>query len=172
MLNTIFCKQFIAHFLKYKKFLLREKRKMINGKIYNPALDLPLFIQRQKCKKFCHEYNNISPEQILKRNNLLSKILGKVGKTFLIEQPFMCDYGYNIEIGDNFCSNHNLIILDPAKVIFGDNVLVGPNCGFYTAMHPCKAQARQIGLELAKPINIENNVWIGANVIVLAGVTI
>ena len=84
----------------------------------------------------------------------------------------MCDYGYNIEIGENFCSNHNLLILDSAKVHIGDNVLIGPNCSFYTSTHPINYIERELGTELAKPINIGNNVWLGGNVIVLAGVTI
>ena len=84
----------------------------------------------------------------------------------------MCDYGYNIEIGENFYSNHNLIILDANKVKFGNNVFIAPNCGFYTAGHPLDYEIRNKGLEYAKPITVGNNVWIGGNVIVLPGVTI
>ncbi|MNY21902.1 putative acetyltransferase [compost metagenome] len=91
---------------------------------------------------------------------------------FLIEQPFMCDYGYNIEIGKNFYSNHNLIILDAAKVTFGENVFVAPNCSFYTAGHPVNFAERNEGLEYAHPITVGNNVWIGGNVVVLPGVAI
>ena len=172
MFNLIFCKQLISHLIKNKKILFFEKEKMLHEKLYCPALDFPLFNEKLNCKKKCHRYNNLSPEKLRERNNLISKILGKVGKIFLIEQPFMCDYGYNIEIGENFCSNHNLIILDPAKVTFGDNVFIGPNCGFYTPEHPLDAKTRATGLEYALPINIGNNVWIGGNVIVLGGVTI
>ena len=106
------------------------------------------------------------------RNKLLSKILGKTGKVFLIEQPFMCDYGYNIEIGENFGSNHNLLILDPGKVTFGNNVMVGANCSFYTTNHPLDPHLRNEYLQWAKPITVEDNVWICSNVVVLAGVTI
>ena len=84
----------------------------------------------------------------------------------------MCDYGYNIEIGENFYANHNLIILDGNKVKFGDNVFIAPNCGFYTAGHPLDAKRRNEGLEYAKPIEVGNNVWIGGNVVVLPGVKI
>ena len=84
----------------------------------------------------------------------------------------MCDYGYNIEIGENFYSNHNLIILDGNKVKFGDNVFIAPNCSFYTAGHPLDAKNRNKGLEYAKPIEIGNNVWIGGGWILLPGVTI
>ncbi len=68
--------------------------------------------------------------------------------------------------------NHNGVILDGAKVKFGDNVFIGPNCGFYTAGHPIDVNLRNKGLEYAKPITIGNNVWIGGNAVVLPGVTI
>ena len=172
MLNSIFCKQLFLHILKYKKILLNEKKKMLNGEIYIPNLDFNLFRERQYCKELCYKYNNLSPKNLRQRNNILEKLLGYVKGTFLIEQPFMCDYGYNIELGDNFCANHNLLILDSAKVVFGDNVLVGPNCGFYTTIHPLNSQERATGSQWAKPINVCDNVWICGNVTVLGGVTI
>lgn len=86
--------------------------------------------------------------------------------------PFWCDYGYNIHIGRNFFANHNTIILDGGKVVFGDNVFIGPNCGFYTAGHPIDAESRNKGLEYAYPIVVGDNVWIGAGVHVMPGVTI
>lgn len=107
-----------------------------------------------------------------KKKSLIKQILGKVGNKYFIEQPFICDYGYNIEIGDNFYSNHNLTILDCAKVTFGDNVFIGPNCAFYTAEHPLDFKTRNKGLEFAKPIKIGNNVWIGGSVTILSGVTV
>lgn len=88
------------------------------------------------------------------------------------EQPFYCDYGYNIEIGENFYANMNCVILDEAKVTFGDNVFIAPSCGFYTAGHPLDVEQRNRGLEYARPIRVGNNVWIGAQVCVLPGVTI
>ena len=112
------------------------------------------------------------PSQKKERENIIRRLFGKTGKSFLIEQPFYCDYGYNIEIGENFYSNVNCVILDGAKVTFGDNVFVAPNCGFYTAGHALDAEQRIQGLEYAYPITIGNNVWIGAQVCVLPGVTI
>ena len=151
--------------------IMKEKRKMISGKLYNPlAENLPA--ERLNAKKLCQKYNNLSPDDLLKRTSLMSKILRKTGQNFCIEPSFWCDYGYNIEIGENFYSNHNLVILDPAKVKFGDNVFIGPNCGFYTPEHPLNAEERNKGLEYAKPITVGNNVWFGGNVVVLSGVTI
>ena len=130
------------------------------------------FYERARCKALCHKYNTVSPEMIGIRMDLLKSILGKTKSIFLLEQPFMCDYGYNIEIGENFYSNHNLIILDEGNVTFGDNVLVGPNCAFYTSTHPFSAEVRKSGEKISKPIKIGNNVWICGNVTVLPGVSI
>ena len=149
-----------------------EKEKMLAGEIYDANYNIELQNERIKVKDLCYEYNNIKPSNSEARKVLIKKILGKTKENFLIEQPFMCDYGYNIEIGENFYSNHNLIILDGNKVKFGDNVFIAPNCSFYTAGHPLDAKNRNKGLEYAKPIEIGNNVWIGGNVIVLPGVKI
>lgn len=150
---------------------MNEKEKMNAGELYNPMLD-GLLEDRTRAKALCFDYNNIHPEKIDEKKALIEKLLAKTGKDFIIEPSFQCDYGYNIEIGENFYSNHNLIILDPAKVIFGDNVFIGPNCGFYTPEHPIQAEERNKGLEFAKPIKVGNNVWFGGGVTVLGGVTI
>lgn len=149
-----------------------EKEKMLNGELYDANNDKALIEERIKCKALCFKYNNTPPDKTKKRKELIKKITGKTKGEFLIEQPFMCDYGYNIELGENFYSNHNLIILDCAKVTFGDNVFVAPNCAFYTAGHPLDYETRNKGLEYAKPIKVGNNVWIGGNVVILGGVTI
>lgn len=150
---------------------MNEKEKMLTGKLYNPALDgLPE--ERLFAKSLCYKYNLLSPDNIETKKDIIKKLFGKVGDSFLIEPSFQCDYGFNIKIGNNFYSNHNLVILDCAKVCFGDNVFIGPNCGFYTAEHPLDYETRNSGLEFAKPITIGNNVWFGGGVTVIGGVTI
>ena len=104
--------------------------------------------------------------------NLLRQLLGSTDGRFLIEPSFWCDYGYNIHLGKNFYANHNCVILDCAKVTFGDHVMVGPNCGFYTACHPIYPQQRREGVEFARPITVGNDVWFGGGCTVLPGVTI
>ena len=89
----------------------------------------------------------------------------------MIMPNFYCDYGFNIEIGEKFYSNHNLVILDAYKVTFGNNVQIGPICGFYTSGHPIDKETRRKA-EFAKPIVVGNDVWIGGNVCVMSGVTI
>lgn len=139
---------------------------------FNLGQDMALFYERVKCKTLCQKYNNLSPDMLPARHSLMKTILGSIGSAFLIEQPFICDYGYNIKIGDNFYSNHNLLILDTDEVIFGDNVLIGPDCSFYTLNHSVEANLRRCGMNYSKPVKVGNNVWIGGHVTVLAGVTI
>ena len=151
---------------------MNEREKALKGILYDANFDKTLIEDRTKCKLLCQEYNKLDYDKIEERKSLIKKIIAKIGKEFLIEQPFICDYGYNIEIGENFYSNHFLTILDCNKVKFGDNVFIGPNCNFYCAEHPLDIEQRNKGLEYAKPITIGNNVWIGGNVTILAGVTI
>jgi len=151
---------------------MEEREKMIQGLMYNPFLDKTLEIDRLNCKTLCQEYNHLPVKDYEKRKDLMKKILSSTKENFLIEQDFMCDYGYNISVGENFFSNYNCTILDGTSVTFGDNVFIAPNCCFSTAGHAIDAEQRNKGLEIAWKITVGDNVWIGANVVVLPGVTI
>ena len=151
---------------------MTEKEKNQKEMLYNPNYDLELIQERDYAKKLCFEYNKLEYIEKEKRKEIIKKLLGKTKNEFLIEQPFYCDYGYNIEIGENFYSNHNLVILDGGKVEIGDNVFIAPNCGIYTAGHPLDVQSRNEGIEYSKKIKIGNNVWIGGNTVILSGVSI
>ena len=150
---------------------MTEKEKQQSGELYN-AGDRELFNDRIKAKKLCGEYNAVECNDFQKRERILDRLLALRGQKTVIEPNFFCDYGYNIIVGDNFYANHNLVILDCAEVTFGDNVFIGPNCGFYAAEHPVDANLRNQGLESAKPISVGNSVWIGGGVNVIGGVTI
>ena len=150
---------------------MTEKEKQQAGELYT-GNDKELVAERVKAKKLCAEYNSIEYNDYQKRDRVLTRLMAFKGENTVIEPNFFCDYGYNIMIGDNFYANHNLVILDAAEVTFGDNVFIGPNCGFYTSGHPLDSETRNQGLEYAKPIKIGNNVWIGGNVCIMPGVTI
>lgn len=151
---------------------MTEKEKRDRGEIYDANNDADLGAEMLNCKDICFKYNAIKPSKVKKRNKIIKGLFGKTGENFNILAPFWCDYGYNIEIGENFFANHNLVILDGGKVKFGDNVFIGPNCGFYTAAHPVDSERRNAGLEFAYPITVGNNVWFGGGVQVMPGVTI
>lgn len=151
---------------------MTEKEKMQRQMIYDANNDEELMTERKVAKDLCYDFNQLRPSDEPEQQHLLHQLLGHVGKNTCIVAPFWCDYGYNIEVGDNFFANHNTVILDGAKVTFGNNVFVAPNCGFYTAGHPIDTERRNRGLEYAYPITVGDNVWIGAGVHVMPGVRI
>lgn len=150
---------------------MKELEKMIKGMEYYSS-DKDLEKMRNKAKDLCLEYNFLKSNQSKEREDIIRKLFGKIGEDFFITAPFYCDYGFNIETGNNFYVNHNCVILDCANVKFGDNIFIAPNCGFYTAGHPLDIERRNSYIEYAYPITIGNDVWIGANTIVLGGVKI
>ena len=150
---------------------MNQKERMLNSLPYKAWLD-GLEEEREACKEKIYELNVLPPKERGEIPRLLKRLFGKTGENIWIEPPFHCDYGWNIEVGENFYANHNLTILDPGKVRFGDNVFIGPNCGFYTAGHPIHPDSRNSGYEYGIPVTIGNNVWIGGNSVILPGVTI
>lgn len=151
---------------------MTEKEKMEKRLLYDANYDSALIEERLACKSLCQEYNQTPVRNSEKRLELIKRILGKTRESVLIEPYFWCDYGSRIEVGENFYANHGLIVLDAGKVTFGDNVFIGPSCGFHTSGHPIDFERRNLGLEYAYPISVGNNVWFGAGVQVLPGVTI
>lgn len=148
---------------------MTEKEKMLAGLAYE-AWDEVLVAERKKAKRVCYEFNQSHPDDHAQSMELLKGLLRVKGDAH-IEPNFFCDYGYNIELGENFYSNHHLTILDVCKVTIGDNVLLGPHVMVSTAGHPLDAIERR-STEFGKEIKIGNDVWIGGNVSILPGVTI
>ena len=155
-----------------RRMNMTEKEKMLKQMMYDANNDEDLLKERAIAKDLCFKYNQLMPSNVENQKKLLKELLGEADDSAIIVAPFWCDYGYNIKVGKNFFANHNTVILDGAKVTFGDNVFIAPNCGFYTAGHPIDAKRRNQGLEYAYPITVGNNVWIGAGVHVMPGVTI
>jgi len=150
---------------------MTELEKMISGKLYN-AGDAELVAARSKARQLFTQYNAAGYDDKETKTALLKQLLGNFKGNIDIQSPFYCDYGFNITAGDNLFLNFNCIILDCARVTFGDNVFLAPNVQLYTAYHPVIAAERIKGPEYAAPITIGNNVWLGGGVIVCPGVTI
>lgn len=144
-----------------------EKEKMLSGELYF-ANDSQLVAERTRAKVLCHRYNQMVGELDLET---LAEIVGYSSDAY-VEPPFYCDYGYNLRFGKKFYANHNLVILDGALVTLGDHVFLGPNVVISSVGHPTDASTRNSGFEFVKPIQIGDNVWIGANVVILPGVEI
>lgn len=159
-----------APFADDKKFV-EEWTKMQLGQPYDafyPSFSSLLMETRKKIQ----EYNSLAPDNIHRLKELITDMLGSCGGNVNINQPFRCDFGFNIHVGKNFFANFNLTILDEAQVIIGDNVFIGPNTNIYTACHPLEPEERNKGTEWAEPVKIGNNVWIGGNTTILPGVSI
>lgn len=151
---------------------MNEVEKAAAGMLYDANYDQELLQRRERAKAKLFEFNHTTPTDQARRQAILKELLGKTEENFVIEGPFYCDYGYNIEIGENFYANVNFVVLDGAKVTIGNNVFIAPNVGIYTAGHPLDVDRRNQGLEYAWPVTIGDSVWIGAGVTILPGVTI
>ena len=150
---------------------MTEKEKQQAGELYD-ASDRELFTDRVKAKKLCSEFNSLEYNDFQKKERLIDRIVALKGDNVTIESKFLCNYGYNIVIGNNFHADLNCVMIDNAEITFGNNVFIGPNCCFCTAERPIDVETRNSGLERAKPIKVGNNVSFGSGVTVGAGVTI
>ncbi len=152
---------------------MTEKEKMLAGQWYNANFDEQLAKERAVVKDLCLQLNTTNMQDLTRRRRILREILPHVDADAVeILSPFMVDYGYNIYLGAGTFLNHNVCLIDCAQIRLGKKVFVGPNCGFYTAIHPFDIVKRAEGLEIAKPIVVGDDVWIGGDVTILPGVTI
>lgn len=146
-------------------------QQMLSGKEYDATNSgLRDLLQQTRIKLW--EFNNLRPDRQEEMRNILRGLFGSIGERFIINQPFRCDYGCNIFLGEDCFINFNCTILDEAKVTIGDNAFLGPNVSIYTACHPLEPEKRNRFIEWAEPVTIGNNVWIGGDVTILPGVTI
>ncbi len=150
---------------------MTQKERMLKELPYKAWLD-GLTEEREICKQKVYELNTLPPKERERIPAMLKELLGKTGETVFIEPPFHCDYGWNIEVGENFFANYNLTILDVGKVTIGKNAQIAPNVSIYTAGHPIHPDSRNSGYEYGIPITIGDNVWIGGSTVILPGVTI
>lgn len=143
----------------------------MSGEPYD-ATNPDLVTELNRVKLLLQNYNNLPADDASALDATIRGILGGCKKRLKVLQPFLCDYGCNITVGENFFANFNLTILDEAPVTMGDNVFIGPNVGIYTACHPLDPAERNMGIEWCEPVTIGDNCWIGGGVTILPGVTI
>ncbi|MBR6162780.1 sugar O-acetyltransferase [bacterium] len=150
---------------------MSELKKMLKGEWYN-ATDSELLELRGRARGLVEEYNTLSVSDLKSHIKVLKQLFKKSDSKTFIEPPLRCDYGFNVSVGKRFYANYNLVLLDSAEIIIGDNVMIAPNVSIYTVNHPLHHTDRNKFFEQAKPVKIEDNVWIGGNVVILGGVTI
>ena len=151
---------------------MNELDKMKAGLWYDANYDQQLIEKRLNAMDLCFELNQLKPSLEKERYQVLKELLPYVPQGLVLLSPFTCDYGKNIDFGQDVFVNTNCYFMDGARIIIGDHVFIGPYCGFYTATHPLEYKRRNQGLEKALPITIGNNCWLGANVSIMPGVTI
>lgn len=149
-----------------------EREKMLNGELYL-ATDEELTKMHFKARQLIRSFNHFTePEEVSMRIDIVRRLFGKVGSNFTVKPPFYCDYGCHIFAGGNLYINYDCTILDCNRVYLGNNVLLAPKVQIYTSHHPTDPELRLTGKELASPVTIGDNVWLGGGVIVCPGVTI
>ena len=148
-----------------------EKEKMLAGELYR-ADSSELMADNARATEWLSRYNALAMRSADERSALLAELLGGVGEGVVIRPPFFCDYGYNIRLGSGVFLNFNCVILDVVAVTIGDKTQIGPGVQILAADHPRDPAQREVMLELGRPVHIGRNVWIGANALILPGVTV
>nr|WP_307960150.1 sugar O-acetyltransferase [Streptococcus uberis] len=148
---------------------MTELEKMLAGELYN-ASDSTLKQMRQEARQHIALFNSEGNGH--RRSQILKNWLGSTGESIYMEPYFVCDYGSNIYVGENFYANYNTTLLDVCEIRIGNNAMFGPNCQLLTPLHPLNADERISGLEYGAPITIGDNVWLGGGVTILPGVSL
>ena len=148
-----------------------QRERMLAGDLYI-ADDPELAAASLRAAELTRAFNDSSPAEHAERRRILKELLGSLGDGTEIRPPFYCDYGSHTHVGARTFVNFGLVALDVAEIRIGDDVQVGPNVQLLTATHPLEPEPRREKWESAKPIAIEDNVWLGGGVIVCPGVTI
>ncbi|HAJ69750.1 MAG: sugar O-acetyltransferase [Alkalibacterium sp.] len=146
-----------------------EMEKMIAGELYNADNEV-LVNKRKSAHLLAHRFNQAETDK--ERKKIINELLGKIGENITINPTFRVDYGFNIEVGDNFFANFNCVFLDVCSITIGRNAMLGPGVNIVTAEHPIKPNERNSGYEFGRPITIGDNCWIGAQATIVGGVTL
>lgn len=150
---------------------MTEKEKCFAQMWYDPNGDSSLIQERAAADELCAEINRLSQTND-RRQQLLEKLFPNRVDDVMIMNPIWADYGKYTSIGKGSFINRNAYLMDEAKITIGENCFIGPNVGLYTANHALVASERNTGIEIALPITLEDNVWLGGNVCIVPGVTI
>lgn len=148
---------------------IREKLRTTDLYICN---DENFVLEQTKRMDILHELNNVKPSDTIRRNELLKEFFPYAGDGLYIELPVRANWGFNTHWGKDCYANFNLTLVDDNEIFIGDNVMIAPNVVIATAGHPIDPELRRSFCQYAMPVNIGNNVWIGAGAIILPGVTI
>lgn len=147
-----------------------EQQKMLDGELYHPT-DPELTEARTRARDLCQALNSAPEADQDRRRRILESLFASGGDSVILQPPFYCDYGSNIELGERVFFNFNCVVLDVCKVSIGGHTLFGPAVQIYTPLHPLDAMERRRA-EYGKPVEIGEDVWVGGGAIILPGVRI
>ncbi len=149
-----------------------SKKRMVEGRLYLPEDEEIMHEQMLRLEKL-YDYNMTRPSQSEKREALLKEMFAEIGEGCYIEPPFHSNWaGGNVHFGDNVYANFNLTLVDDTDIYVGSRVMFGPNVTVATAGHPIEPNLRSQAMQYNIPVHIGDNVWIGANAVILPGITI
>lgn len=151
---------------------MNDRERMDRGLIYNPNDD-EIMETQLRYLELLYDFNATRPSEMDRRNELLKEMFGSIGENCYIEPPFRANWsGKHVFMGDNVYANFNLTLVDDANIYIGDKVMFGPNVTVATANHPILPELREDALQYNREVHIGRNVWIGANTVMVPGVTI
>lgn len=151
---------------------MNNKERMLAGKLYDPNEDGILSEQFAWLEKQ-YDFNNTRPSELKKRREMLKDMLGDVGEECYIEPPLRANWGgKHVYMGSHVYANFNLTLVDDGNIYIGDHVMIGPNVCITSTGHPVEPHLRKKALQFSLDVHIGNNVWIGAGVMIMPGVTI
>lgn len=148
------------------------KQRMLQKKLY--FCNDPTLIEEQvKRLDLVHEYNQLPPSYLSEKMDLLKKMFAEIGDDCYIETPFFANWGgKHVHFGNGVYANFNLTLVDDGEIYVGNNVLFAPNVILASGTHPIHPELRSRQAQYNLPIHIGNNVWIGANSVILPSVNI
>lgn len=151
---------------------MTQKERMQKGLVYNP-LDEDIFNEQMDCLELLYEYNMTRPHESERRQNLMKKMFAELGENCYFEPPLHSNFGgRHVHLGNNVYGNFGVTFVDDVDIYVGDCVMLAPNVVIATAGHPILPSLRRKAMQFNRPVKIGANVWIGANSVVLPGVTI
>lgn len=148
---------------------MSELEKMLNGEHFDGA-SVEVEALRSQAGRLKLAINQSLDDA--ERHALQRELFGYLGELSQVQPPFHCEFGKTIRIGEHSFINMNVVMLDGAPITIGNNVLIGPSSQFYTASHSLDYRRRQSWETICRPIVVEDDVWIGGNVVINQGVTI
>lgn len=127
----------------------------------------------ERSRHICDEYNEHVPMTADVRRDILKRLfMDEVDPSTMINPPFRCDIGFNVDLGKHVLINSNCMLLDSNRITMGDHVMIGPNVTIITPDHSRDPVRRRVVGTVSKPVVIEDDAWIGAGSIILPGVTV